>query len=130
LCEYFYTRTFEFEINYDTFDVFDIIDHGTLALGYWDPEADPETGDHEWIVPAGLSEDEPGDFNRYRDKTGEIASVFLDGHGEPLSGTATPVPIPMITDKGAVKYYRDTFTFGGVTYPVDYVHFLGIPEWF
>lgn len=124
-CEYYYTRSFEFEIDYDTFDRDDIIDEGTKALGYWDPET------KVWAVPAGYDEDDASHFSRYRDRdSGEIAHVLLDGSGRPLSGTADYAVIPMIADKGAVKYYKDEITVGGVSTDVDYIQLLGVPAIF
>lgn len=77
LCYVYYTRTFEFDINYDTFDR-DVLDEGTKALhGHWniltgDWEVDP--------IPKGgplADSSNPKHFDRVKDRNGENMRVLL-----------------------------------------------------
>lgn len=99
VCNFFYTRTFEFEISFNTFDT-EPLDIGTKALGEWDK-------DGVWQTLGG-DPNNPKDFKRYRDyPSNEITKVVLDGTGKPLgiSGTAfDPVPIP----SAPIKYYPES----------------------
>lgn len=70
-CTFYYTVSYEFDINYDTFDK-KLIDKGTKVLA---PGGDPS---------------KPDDFIVYKDKQGENSSVILDGAGEAWDGTGTP----------------------------------------
>lgn len=90
MCDFYYTRIFDFEVNPDTFDL-TIPDRGTMALGDYDsdggdPDATPARAPSatygEWVV-AG-DEENPLDFNRFKDKTGEPAHCYLNGHGVPV----------------------------------------------
>lgn len=77
----YYTRMFEFDINYNTFDR-DILDEGTMVLhGHWDK--DSET----WVLDniAGLPPDylNPSHFIQFKDRKGENSTVTLNGFGLP-----------------------------------------------
>ncbi len=64
LCDFYYTRAFEFEIEYNTFDKSGIPDRGTKEL-----------------KPAGDKTD-PNDFNQAKDNNDEnLKEVVLDGDG-------------------------------------------------
>lgn len=84
-CYKYYTRTFDFEVNYRTFDR-DLLDEGTKALhgvnrrGEWVVKPINEDGD----LPNSLN---PNHFVRYKDAHGENARVILDGAGRPIDPT-------------------------------------------
>ena len=66
-CSYYYTVSYEFDIDYDTFDR-DLLDEGTKVL--------EENGD----------ENDPRDFEVKTDTKGNPVRVILDGHGQPWTG--------------------------------------------
>lgn len=88
-CNYYYTRIFEFEINYLSFDR-TTPDSGNMVLrGYWaDTNGDkiPDT----WQLLGNPDPENPKDFVRYRDQTGELARVFLNGFGLPADTSVSP----------------------------------------
>jgi hypothetical protein len=90
LCSVYYTRRFEFDIRFDTFDR-NVLDEGTKVLhGQWNPV----TGHWNLININGLPPDptNPSHFDRFKDRQGENARVILNGAGEPanvLVGTGT-----------------------------------------
>jgi len=89
-CDFYYTRRFDFDIRYDTFDT-SPIDSGVKAFGHWDPE-DKDT----WTTTDHLL--------AYKDKQGNYGRVMLNGAGIPIADDADPVNIP-----GApVEYYPET----------------------
>jgi len=100
-CTYYYKRSFDFDINFNTFDR-KIQDQGTKVLnGYWAKVGN----EFAWVV----SEVAPGvaanrnnatHFIRYKDPHGELSRVFLDGYGLPANveiafntGTGTGVGV-------------------------------------
>tara|TARA_R110002020_G_scaffold376130_3_gene587313 strand:+ start:32121 stop:33281 length:1161 start_codon:yes stop_codon:yes gene_type:complete len=134
-CYFYYTRDFEFDINYDTFDR-DILDEGTKALnGYISPRKG------NWVLQDidGNAPDpnNPRHFNRIKDVNGENVRMPLNGAGIPINPqTANPdnaaavnkggglVEIPLtghsfnegdvITITGSVNY-NGTYTIVSVT---------------
>jgi len=105
-CTFYYTRTFEFDIDYNTFDKA-VMDEGTKALnGRW-------KNDGTWeLVPINASSgapdpNNPSHFMRMKDRNGENMRVILDGAGKPLTDPANAV-------YRDVKYYQETdfFTLG------------------
>lgn len=88
VCNYYYTRTFNFDIDSSTFDR-NIGDVGTQVLkGKWDPA----TGIYH--VLAGADRFNPQHFIRYEDINGNPATVVLNGAGLPsgsviITGTGT-----------------------------------------
>ncbi len=87
-CNYYYTRIFTFDIDFNTFDR-NILDEGTKALeGHWDKT----TG--EWTLDNinGLPPDptNPTHFDRVKDRRGENMRVMLDGAGKPLTDSDNP----------------------------------------
>lgn len=92
LCYLYYTRVFEFDINYNTFDR-DLVDEGTKVLnGHWAGSDTPGTADDSagWILDKidGLPPDpsNPAHFIRAKDRNGENMRVILNGEGIPMGG--------------------------------------------
>ena len=110
-CYVYYTRTFEFDVDLQTFDR-DLLDEGTKALnGHW---ADVGTsGQRIWVLD-NIGGQPPNPFNpshytRFKDPRGENAKVILDGAGQPIqdpvqgqvTGAAgTPITITTATPHG------------------------------
>lgn len=88
-CDFYYTRIFTFDINFDTFDR-QILDEGTKALnGHWDKDTGAWVLDN--INGAPPVNTNPTHFIRVKDKNGENMRVILDGTGKPLTNGAVPV---------------------------------------
>ncbi len=86
VCDFYYTRDFDFDIDFKTFDR-DVRDEGTKALnGHW-PEGD--CAEDGWVLENVCGEipdkDNPAHFSRYKDRHGENARVILDGEGQPAT---------------------------------------------
>lgn len=101
-CTYYYSRTFDFDIDYNTFDR-EVVDEGTKVLnGKWN-----SSGEWELVNIDGGAPDpnNPAHFIACTDKQGNIMeSVLLDGAGKPLNvslngDTVTPF-------KKTLKYYK------------------------
>lgn len=99
VCYVYYTRSFDFDIDFYTFDR-DVADEGTKCLrGQWiDNPSSTGTAIDTWqLINIGSSPpdpDNPSHFDRYKDRNGENARVILDGRGLPAgvtvgSGTGT-----------------------------------------
>lgn len=73
---HYYSRTFEFEVNFNTFDRW-VPDRGKKALGF----RNETTG--AWVVEG--SKTNPDDFRQYKDQDGNNAIAFLDGDGAPAT---------------------------------------------
>jgi hypothetical protein len=113
-CNYYYTWSLEFDINFETHDK-SLLDEGTKALGHWDPTT------KEWVTTGDLSdsavgtgtegdvlEPDPTRFNHYKDKNGENARCILDGYG---------VPVTSVEDAGIVlvkKYGEEDLLLLGI----------------
>lgn len=81
-CSYYYTRRFEFDIDYNTFDR-NIVDEGWKALnGQW---ADDGTWDLIDINGTAPDPNNPSHFIRIKDRAGENMKCLLDGTGKPLA---------------------------------------------
>lgn len=104
-CLVYYTRTFDFDIDFKGFDR-EVLDEGTKALhGHWEgrywqlDDIDGEPPDKE----------NPAHFDRYKDRKGENTRVLLDGNGSPLSlplfdATGTGTGTGTGTDGGSPVY--------------------------
>lgn len=125
-CSFFYTRSFEFEIDYYNQDKdgnpigFDkeIYDSGSMCLrGQWITDSD--SADYgKYKILASVSKTTPStilaakqaDFMSYKDMNDEHARVFLDGHGRPanvgLVGADTGTSGPPAS--AIVEYYRES----------------------
>ncbi len=91
VCDFYYTREFEFDIDFEDFDRI-IYDEGSKALnGHWDKA----TG--LWVLDdiGGGAPDltDPSHFKRYKDRADENARTLLDGLGEPLTAGTLPVEV-------------------------------------
>lgn len=115
-CDYYFIRTFEFDVDYNGFDR-EVLDEGTKVLnGHWETD---QTGTgtglgSTWILDdidgAAPNADNPQHFVRYKDRNGENTRVVLNGAGEPLAGGS-----PVYVD---IEYYRESNFFD-----------LGIPSY-
>lgn len=120
VCTYYYTRSFEFEVNPKTFDRY-VLDEGTKCLnGHWDRT----TGN--WVLDKIAGVDpvatNPSHFIRYRDKRGEVARVILDGRGLPANA------IVLDTGTGTSTYASGRpATIHLKAYPEANLLLLGIP---
>lgn len=85
LCFKYYTRTLEFEVNYETYDQI-IVDQGSRVLngkwndsGHWELVNIPDGGPFG-ITPNYLN---PSHFMRAVDRYGQQTTMILNGFGEP-----------------------------------------------
>lgn len=78
LCYFYYTRRFEFDIDFDTFDR-QTKDQGLKVLrGQW--------LDGNWVLDFPIpNANDARDFDRFKDAKGEVARTFLDGNGLPAA---------------------------------------------
>jgi len=84
-CDYYYKRTFDFDIDYGTWDR-QTPDYSNMCIkGDWNRKVDPPV----WTEASGVDEDNPQDFMRFKDVNGENCRVLLNGYGRPLSGSGT-----------------------------------------
>jgi len=80
-CSYYYTRTLNFDINFNTFDRY-VGDFGTMVLkGQWN------TTTGAYVVSRGADRTNPQHFMRYVDIAGNPATVVLNGYGLPAGTT-------------------------------------------
>lgn len=91
-CTPYYTRFFEFEVNYDGWDENELVDSGLKVLnGRWIRDE----GGLEWVTYAFMDKDNPQHFIRWKDVNGEaMPRSLLDGEGQPLTDPTTPVILP------------------------------------
>jgi hypothetical protein len=99
ICNFYFTRIFEFDINFETFDR-TIYDEGTRVLnGHWDKT----TGD--WVlddINGGAPDPQnPKHFKRYKDRNGENTRAMLDGNGKPVDDGANLTTVD-------IQYYKET----------------------
>lgn len=91
-CTAYYTRTFEFDINYNTWDKV-LLDEGTKALyGEWADVAGTAGGSYWKLKNIGGSPPNrfnPAHFVRVKDRNGENMRVILDGKGVPFDADNT-----------------------------------------
>ena len=76
---YFYTRTFDFAIDFETFDR-EEPSFGALALG--------ELGANKTWVTAGFDPANPRHFSRYKDPQGDLRNTFHDAQGKPTDAAS------------------------------------------
>lgn len=121
-CNVYYTRSFEFDIRY-VINPFtglltpgwdkDVLDEGTKVLqGYWGRGGNEGYGwvvDFDVVTLEDLSPDNPANFMRAIDRSGNTCRTILDGHGRPYdatgltSGTGDDQP-----GKIHIEYYPET----------------------
>lgn len=93
LCNEYFTRIFDFEINDETFDRDDIMDEGTMCIsGAWNN-----------AVPPVYVADGNNLFVRAVDPQGRPIHALLDGLGKIIGKLDLPVPIPL----GTVEKYKE-----------------------
>lgn len=104
-CSKYYTRTFEFDVRYETFDR-DVLDEGTKVLnGYWDDVS----GD--WTLIGTPDKDDPRDFIQAVDRQGNPMHIILNGEGRPAAAD------PEEGEPGSIhveKYEQSNFLLLGV----------------
>lgn len=123
VCGYYYTRIFDFDIDYNTFDR-DLLDEGTKVLnGHWDKA----TGHWELdtIGGAAPNPNNPQHFSRYKDRNGENARVILDGNGRPADSVIGEAGTSTGTDSSG-----PAGTFHLEYYPESNFLLLGVPTSF
>jgi hypothetical protein len=89
MCSAYYTRKLEFEVRFDGFDPYDIIDSGWMCLGgYWDRTVSPPV----W-TPYGWDKTNPYNFRMFMTHANQPTPVriSLDGNGNPNTDPSTPV---------------------------------------
>ncbi len=102
LCYFYYTRRFEFDINFDTFDRV-IVDEGTMVLqGDWDHNEADDT--YTWTPVPGGNPANVKEFERFTDPRGNPRRALLDGVGNPLGDGVAAVNIPI----SPVEYYAES----------------------
>jgi hypothetical protein len=89
VCDFYYIKTYEFDINFNTFDRV-IQDWGTMARGeWWDDEGTPMWDDTTAsAVELTVSR---ANMKRYKDIHGELADTVLDGTGLPASTSTVTI---------------------------------------
>lgn len=100
-CGFYFTRVFDFDVRYDTFDR-TTPDEGTKCLhGTWGDGSDAGTAPDDWILininGAPPDPDNPSHFSRFKDRNNENARCLLNGAGMPAgvqtaAGTSTGDP--------------------------------------
>lgn len=107
-CFAYYTRTFDFDIDFNTFDR-EALDEGTKALGRLDPTTGTWDSTSDFATGVPIDANNPLHFTRYKDKHGENSRVILDGSGVPIAGvgtgTGTGVETPGTID---IEYYGES----------------------
>ena len=116
-CDFYYTRIFDFDVNFNTFDRV-LQDEGRMVLnGHWGRSEAGET-EGTWILDnidgSPPDKNDPRHFMRFKDLNDENAVVILDGDGKP----ATDIDPDAVGGPGqiTVEYYDE----------VDFL-LLGIP---
>ena len=92
-CYCYYTRIFDFDINYETFDRV-LLDEGNKVLrGHWNPSRAANQG-NEWVLEningAVPNPRNPTHFIRYKDRHFENSRVILNGAGLPAGIAVEP----------------------------------------
>lgn len=115
-CNFYYTRIFDFDVDFKTFDRV-VQDEGTKALcGEWDMNEDSPDYQKYVVKKAAEAGDpnpdpsNPQHFTRYRDKFGEFTRVILDENGLPAN---SPLAGERSGNSGApneidVEYYDES----------------------
>lgn len=96
VCNFYFTRGFEFDIDFNTFDRY-VPDEGTKVLaGDWrDEEGGTGTvGSDAWqlrLINGDIPDkNNPTHFNRFKDRNGENIRALLDGNGLPANTHIIP----------------------------------------
>lgn len=103
VCTYYYTRRFEFDINYNTFDLDDVADMGfKRVIGEWDTSTNPPT----WDPVDSVDRDNPENFVPITaPHTGDQITkpVMLDNNGDV---DTSPVASPSF--RPAIELYAES----------------------
>lgn len=101
-CNFYYTRTFEFDINFDGFDFDDVPDMGLKHLN-GDFVTD-SNGNVSWVYKTGLDITDPENFVQIKDKQFENITkpVMLDNGGKVADD---PVNSPVF--RPTIEYYKE-----------------------
>lgn len=95
VCNIYYTRTFDFDIDFNTFDR-TALDEGKKVLrGHWKQtagESTPGTSDdvYDYVPDDDADPNNPKDFVQAEDRFGNPIHVILDGSGDMWDGTGSP----------------------------------------
>lgn len=103
ICTYYYTRTFEFDVDYSTFDKY-VVDEGNKVLnGKWDAV----TKDWQLIPINGVDPDptNPMHFIKAVDFNNNPIKLPLNGYGSPISPNSTGTGNQLVYK--FVQYYRE-----------------------
>lgn len=82
-CGYYYTRTFDFDINYETFDR-TVLDEGRKIInGKWETEVDGFgrtiiKKPYNWIIDDDADPYNPKDYIEFKDPSGELSTLIYD----------------------------------------------------
>ena len=121
-CYKYYTRRFEFDIRYETFDRYILDESNMVIRGRW--EKDVSSVQYGQYIVArdqfgnDLDPDIPRNFQRYKDWNGENSRVLLNGRGRPYdpgvvgTGTAAGTGTGEDTSVGIItirKYQASNF---------------------
>lgn len=105
VCSFYYTRTLEFDIDFNTWDR-DVLDEGTKVLkGHWGKTDAGETEGVWYLENIGGSPpdpDNPAHYIAFADAKGNLGKVILDSDGTPWDHTGTGDP-PQVH----VEYYPE-----------------------
>lgn len=98
-CETYYTRTFEFDIDFNTFDR-TVLDMGKMVLsGHWNDETGVWTLDN--VGGSAPDASNPTHFINAIDQNNNPIELLLDGAGKPLTDITAPVTIN-------IQYYTES----------------------
>ncbi len=91
-CGYYFTRIYDFEVNFNTFDT-TAPDYGSLALrGTWDADCDTPV----WTTTGGQDKDNLHHFRPFHDCHEVLRKTYLDGNGAAVAAVASAAEIPII----------------------------------
>jgi len=91
ICDYYFTRTFEFEVRFEGWDYDDIVDKGRNCLrGSWAASEDDPPA-YTWTQDADADADDLQDFILALDPNDNPQETLLDGSGGRLTDATSPV---------------------------------------
>jgi hypothetical protein len=105
-CTYYYTRTFEFDIDAKTFDRY-VVDEGNKVLnGHWDKLTGNWTLDK--IGGSAPDKNNPRHFIKAIDRAGNPIRLPLNGAGEPLGIPQTGTGVGESLHQLKIEYYPES----------------------
>ena len=75
-CDFYYTRTFEFEINYLTFDRYETQQGNKSRDGFWEAGTDPP----EWVLTGTMDPDVASSYTQHKDRNKENTTTHYYDH--------------------------------------------------